>query len=822
MSYNPNHALSAYQGYVLSTDYVKRTGGMNYCMRGTFYTLDMLPNPGRTPDIGSPSFKYKNLYVESVYADKLEGSCESASKLSSAKNIKITGAVIGEVDTDFSGATTLNTTVNHNHDSDYIKKTGNTSSDPIRGALYTQGAIIPATSGSVNLGSSTNRFRKLYVDSIDATSIGGKSSASSKLETARTITVSLMPTLQSDKNSGSAAFDGSSDITISVYAPFVEAAKTCMKSGDLILSNGTLLPQIDLGQDLGSSSQRWRTLYGTATSASKLSTSDVGDGESPIYFKNGVPVKCNASLMINAYTATQLQTARALKIGNTSKNFNGTSDLSWTLDEIGITNKNPTFIGYMSLNREAGHTPGKNSVALGGLCPIASGDYSVALGLDPKASGYGSFAEGGGSVASGEFAIALGNHNTSSGKNSTTIGGYGNSVTGEKESIIGGTNNIIQGAEYHCEDSVILGGRKNTILGGYRSIIIGGYDCQIPTFYGTADSGMEPLYDCTIFGGYNNRNYGCTSAVLGGCDNWAGDSSHDYSKYYVKNAMAIGGSSNNALGRNSVTLGGCHNIAKHNQVVIGHWNNSSATYSGAEYGSKPSISNGITTDTSSSNVADAFIIGNGSATSRSNALRIRYDGVVMSKGAYQPTGADYAEYFEWEDGNPNGDDRRGYFVTFGDGDKIRIASSKDEYVLGIVSGNPSVIGNSDEHWRGQYELDEFGAYIMEDVNVTNSDITVNEDGDVVKNETSSKATVYKVNKEYDESKEYTPRACRNEWDAIGMLGVISVRDDGTCKVNGYCTVGNGGIAIPSTDYHSGPVYRVIGRVTSNIIKVLFK
>ena len=60
-----------------------------------------------------------------------------------------------------------------------------------------------------------------------------------------------------------------------------------------------------------------------------------------------------------------------------------------------------------------------------------------------------------------------------------------------------------------------------------------------------------------------------------------------------------------------------------------------------------------------------------------------------------------------------------------------------------------------------------------------------------------------VNKHLSEQKQiysekpYTPRAERPEWDAVGMLGVLNVRDDGTCHVNGFCKVADGGIATAS-------------------------
>jgi hypothetical protein len=50
-----------------------------------------------------------------------------------------------------------------------------------------------------------------------------------------------------------------------------------------------------------------------------------------------------------------------------------------------------------------------------------------------------------------------------------------------------------------------------------------------------------------------------------------------------------------------------------------------------------------------------------------------------------------------------------------------------------------------------------------------------------------------------------------------MMGVLTVRDDGTCQVNGYCRVANGGIASSANEG-----YRVIKRISHNIIKIIFK
>lgn len=229
------------------------------------------------------------------------------------------------------------------------------------------------------------------------------------------------------------------------------------------------------------------------------------------------------------------------------------------------------------------------------------------------------------------------------------------------------------------------------------------------------------------------------------------------------------------------------------QIVTGHYNDNSLSTAG--YSTGPT---GYT----------ALCIGNGTSSGRSNAFRMLYNGALYAKGAYSASGADYAEYFEWEDGNPDNEDRRGYFVTL-NGDKIRIASS-DDYILGVVSGNPCVLGNTDVEWTGQFLTDEFGAFLTKEI----IDVEIDENGE----EHEVRGVAYIQNPDYDPDKDYIQRSDRKEWDAIGMLGVLSVIDNGTCNVNGYCKCENG-IAVPSDDRHD---YRVIGRINERIIKIILK
>jgi hypothetical protein len=271
------------------------------------------------------------------------------------------------------------------------------------------------------------------------------------------------------------------------------------------------------------------------------------------------------------------------------------------------------------------------------------------------------------------------------------------------------------------------------------------------------------------------------------------------------------GSCAHAEGDNTIASGvnshaeGSYTTALNYQHVQGHHNNTTNAAAG--------YSSGVGT-------GSAFVIGNGTSAAKSNAFRVAYNGTPYAKSALTTTGADYAEYFEWADLNKNNEDRRGYFVTL-DGKKIKLAEPND-YILGIVSGQPSVIGNGDEDWLGRYMFDEFGAFIYEDFEYE-EEVPVN-----VVDENTGKTVVemqkvtkigkkYKENPDYDPTQPYIQREDRPEWSAVGMVGVLSVRDDGTCQVNGYCKVANGGIATASD---TG--YRVIERVNDHIVKVIFR
>lgn len=296
-------------------------------------------------------------------------------------------------------------------------------------------------------------------------------------------------------------------------------------------------------------------------------------------------------------------------------------------------------------------------------------------------------------------------------------------------------------------------------------------------------------------------------------------------RYYDTTSMG-----NNIIsGVSGVAIGGSNTIYKPVGIAVGFsnsvkgaWNvclGNNLTSQGALqfiFGENNIINTG-TTDTYNRNTY-VHIVGNGTSySSRSNAYTLDWQGNGTFAGTVSSaTGADYAEYFEWKDGNPNNEDRVGYIVTL-DGDKIVKANAGDD-VLGICSGTAMVLGDSAEwNWSKRYLTDDFGRIIYED-RVIEHEAIYNDDGELIKEAWTEHIHAPKQNPEYDASQPYVKRADRPEWQIVGMMGKIYVRDDGSCVVNGYADVKDG----IATKANGKTNMRVMERVSDNIVRILMK
>ena len=176
-----------------------------------------------------------------------------------------------------------------------------------------------------------------------------------------------------------------------------------------------------------------------------------------------------------------------------------------------------------------------------------------------------------------------------------------------------------------------------------------------------------------------------------------------------------------------------------------------------------------------------------SGNSADSEFIISGQGDCNADGTFNANGADYAEYFETNDGN---NIEVGKTVVL-DGNKVR-ASTEDDTpasIIGVVRPkvdgiNSMMIGNTAwNSWTNKYLHDEYGRFIMEDYTVTEwqENETVSYDTDKIPEdvEVPEDAIVKtqqrkKLNPDYDESIEYQPRSKRDEWVIIGMLGQIQV------------------------------------------------
>lgn len=485
-----------------------------------------------------------------------------------------------------------------------------------------------------------------------------------------------------------------------------------------------------------------------------------------------------ASYRGNAATATKAtQDANGSNIANTYAKKSIYSD---------------TTVNY---GRTDGSTVGESSFAFGGeVAP--TGKYSQAFGYNTKAYNY-SFAEGKDNVVEKSCAHVEGEGNTLNGTADWGHAeGYYNTAS-EACAHAEGYKTTASGQYSHSE-----GG--DTVSSGMTSHAEG--HLTTASNYGAHAEGAENTAS-GIAAHAEGRGVSATGDIShaeGRNTTASGDYSHAEGYYTTASSLQAHaeGCKTSAIGYQAHAEGYC-TTALELQHAQGHYNDTSLA--------KASTASGTSTGT-------AFVIGNGTSSAASNAFRVTNDGKTYAKASYNSTGADYAEFAEWADGNPDDEDRRGYFVTF-DEDKphmIRKANA-GEYILGIISGNPCVIGNSDEGWVNKYVFDEFGAFVYEEQEAE-VEYVDDETGDI-KTKTEMIMT-YKLNPDYDPAQTYVHRDERPEWDYVGWIGVLSVYDDGTCVPGSYCTVTDGGIATAAK--RGTDTYRVLSRVNDNIIKVALK
>lgn len=531
------------------------------------------------------------------------------------------------------------------------------------------------------------------------------------------------------------------------------------------------------------------------------------------------------------------------------------------------------------------HAEITGSLSMGRKSDTSIGAGSTALGPDVTASGTGSHAEGNSTIASGNYSHTEGGYTKATDSAAHAEGYYteagkfahaeGNSTKAlADQSHAEGHNTRAIGKSSHSE------GYKTFASGIYSHIEGESYNCEEEIF--ETNNEMIAAWNTSKFAraagnashveGRNSLAIGSVSHAEGHQNIAAGPASHAEGEqttatgYYahaegkVTNASGnashaegsettASGSSSHAEGYKSNATGDCCHAEGNYSKASGNWSHAQGFH--VEAGASCAHAEGTYTKAMSQyqhvqgkfNEVDtenkyAHIVGNGSPSTdtdpenRSNAHTLDWNGNAWYQGSVTSNGADYAEFFEWLDGNPDSEDRVGMLVTL-DGEKMKLANSGDE-ILGIISATAAVLGDNYEcDWNGKYLTDDFGRILYDEVEefvetpkTTISEILNEETGEVEISETTEMETQSlgffkrpRINPDYDPEQAYVNRANRTEWDTVGMVGKLYLRDDGTCEVNSYATVGVDGVATASAEKTN---IRVLTRVNENVVRVLLK
>lgn len=473
-----------------------------------------------------------------------------------------------------------------------------------------------------------------------------------------------------------------------------------------------------------------------------------------------------------------------------------------------------------------------------GLNTLAIGQSAHSEGNNTIAFGKNTHAEGNGTQATAQEAHAEGN-TTQATSNQAHAEGYLTKATNVRAHAEG-QETTASGSHSHAEGYKTLASHSEAHAEGSNTQAIAG-QAHAEGSYTTASAGQahaEGYY--TIASGNNSHAEGNGSQATNSSAHAEGHgtiASGQHSHAEGKLTKASGtqshargvscearGNYSTAEGYGSIVLancecghaGGMYSIAKTHQFAFGH------------YGKEMAGSN--STNQGSSNYL--VVIGNGTSTSaRSNAFTVAANGRVNAASTYTANNADFAEYFEWEDGNLNNEDRRGLFVTL-NGDKIKIANNKDSYILGAITSTEAFIGNAyDDDWRGRYLTDIFGQKLYQEVEVFDEE-TKDSENPVVIGTTKQ----FIPNPEFDNNQIYISRENRKEWAPVGLCGQVVLIDDGSCEINGYCRPSATGIATKFSIedieentpefmkefYLQQKGYRVIERLDDTHIKIIIK
>lgn len=514
-------------------------------------------------------------------------------------------------------------------------------------------------------------------------------------------------------------------------------------------------------------------------------------------------------------------------VSGTSNSIPRVSNYSYSYDNIIVGNSN-SISSYMHNSAIFGYghkiTYCSNSLIQGYSNTITGGSYMLVSGAYNNTSDsynlIGYYLSGGGE----SYGLTIGKYNSTV-ENSLFVVGSGTGTSAKSNAFYITTSAIQMNKAVTIDNTLRVNSTTNFYSSSYYRNGTGSY------FYNSSGNSCGRIYGSTV----NSTG----TMYFTGSSFYFDDDTRIASSLMVSTSSkenTIGTNTCFISGFNNTMTGNCQTNAiigrdnttnEHWQWIFGYNNNAKAQLQnliGTNLTGHSSFQRQVVVGQSNRAAEGHFLVGGGSTR---NAFRV--NGVVCySYQGVNTSGADYAEYFEWEDGNPDGEDRVGYFVTHS-GEKIKIAK-EDDFIIGIVSATPAIIGNNPEEWNNRFLKDIYGRtkyekVLIPDKYVDNTTETkeIGLDGKpvVIKERILIEKEHYEdvpiLNPDFDESQEYIERDKRKEWSCVGFMGKLVVKDDGTCVSGGFCKCNNDGIA---TNSLNSTRYRVLKRLDNSHIKVL--
>jgi trimeric autotransporter adhesin len=461
----------------------------------------------------------------------------------------------------------------------------------------------------------------------------------------------------------------------------------------------------------------------------------------------------------NSHTEGWLTTAAGLASHAGGYNTVASGDYSYSEGWLTNTGSTASHVeGWSNIITSAGgysHCEGINNRITAQVAHV-EGEQSRANGADSHAegfisltNGFASHAEGQRGTANGVASHVQGTSNVANGDNSHSEGNFNNAFG--TNSHAEGSNNLAYGLISHVEgaDNLAYGilshteGQNNVMNGSTAHVegwsnFVSGYAAHSEGEQGVAlGRGAHSEGNNAFAGGDWSHAEGVSTNTFGEASHAEGDSTFSYTRGSHAEGVASTalGIASHAEGSATQTNG----LYSHAEGYLSFTNDSAAAAHAEGYGTQAmskychaegyftqctiegSHIMGIYGNTKNTNPLYAYSwqLAGGDTISSGTSLEAGISAIIYTTvagdnpvgngitDAWLASSADYAEYFEWNDGNTEREDRIGYFVAL-NGTKIILAQSTED-VIGITSGTSGITMDTAQlHWKGANLQDEFG------------------------------------------------------------------------------------------------------------------